>query len=1036
MNAYPLTSSQLPIWLLSQNERLSLVYNNIVAYDMFGEVDYDRFSVSINVLLKRQEALRTAFIKNREGGIEQYILPYFFYKPELISYEEKEGTNLSDWINTLNDTAINLETDNLFRFILIKVEAKRFIFVAIVHHIISDGWSFNLIAKEIFQHYNGLEQSDLLLNYSDYLGGVYPVIPSGEDFWLKQFLDKNYEANPIRLDRVRAQDRTYAGNSVNFELTAQQSVELKTWLFKNKLSLFIGLVGIYYLLIHKMSNAGFVVIGAPFDQRANEDQRNLLGMFVNTVAMPIEIDHQLTINQFFKLVKDKVIDFYNHQTYPFNELVSKLKVERKVNENPLFEIMFALQDKQFEDEVDDLQVKWLLCKKKVAHFELFLQAFDLGNQLKFEMIYDKSIYDLSTINKITQYYKEIVSTVLENPNSKIAEIKFRIDQSIVKYDQEDVLINGQITLAELLEKSYAANLTRIAIRTDTKCFSYGELEAKSCQIANLLLSKGVKPNDIVAVICKRSPELIFAAHGIIRAGAAYMPLDPSLPEKWIKNVLKASGAKILMADKHYFESDIDLVLLSEDILNSVVVSPLKLINKIDDLIYVIYTSGSTGDPKGVMIEHKAIINRDLWLHEKYPIQHQDVMILKTPIMFDVSVWEIFWWVKTGSSVYILEDGLEKDPEQIMIKIKGGEVTIIHFVPSFLDLFISYVKKSDQTLFDKLKYIYSSGEALLANTVNDFNDITLGTKVRLINLYGPAETIEVSYYTCPKEKISRVPIGKPIDNFKIYIVDHHMQLLPACIEGELCVSGIGVARGYLNKIELTREKFIDNPFEEGTRLYKTGDLARWLPDGNIEYLGRIDEQVKIRGNRIELGQIENSLLDLAYVKEAAALVKEKNGEKYLVCYFTSELICDIDEIRAYLEESIPEYMIPSFFAQIDEMPRTNSGKISKKILGKKELTVSSESYYEPTNEVERQLTIIWATLLNIESGHISMSDNFFRLGGNSILLVKMRSMVEKKFDVDIAHVFLYSNSSVKKIAEKIEQLINDGRNVNDNIGITI
>jgi fengycin family lipopeptide synthetase D len=592
------------------------------------------------------------------------------------------------------------------------------------------------------------------------------------------------------------------------------------------------------------------------------------------------------------------------------------------------------------------------------------------------------------------------------------------------------------TINRLFIQQAARTPNKRAVSFGSSSMTYREVDERSNMLANTLIKKGACAEKIVAVLMERSLEMSTALMAILKSGAAYLPINPDNPVERIKFMLEDSGAVLLLTQEKFIswitEQDIipeeKLVNLNDDSLYSgCSVIDCENVNNSHSPAYIIYTSGSTGTPKGVIIEHYSLINRLNWMQKMYPIDEGDVILQKTPYTFDVSVWEQFWWALNGAAVHFLEPGGEKDPEAIVQAIEEHKITTMHFVPSMLNMFLEYIDgKVDLKRLKTLKQVFASGEALGAQQVMRFNRLLLrenGTKLH--NLYGPTEaSIDVSYFDCSIDKeYEEIPIGKPIDNIHLYVIDKNNRLCPIGVPGELCIAGDGLARGYLNREQLTFEKFVPNPFSSITNyplMYKSGDLAKWMPDGNIQYLGRLDFQVKIRGNRIELGEIEAELLKHTAIKEAVvAAIDNKGGSKDLCAYYVSDEELTVNELRAFLAKNLTEYMIPAYFVKLDKIPLSSNGKADRKALPKPEgIKINTGTEYVAANTAtEKKLEALWKELLNIDT--VGINDNFFDLGGNSLLLVSMHSKLEEEYKIGIKVTDLFANPSISSLAQFID-----------------
>ena len=519
-------------------------------------------------------------------------------------------------------------------------------------------------------------------------------------------------------------------------------------------------------------------------------------------------------------------------------------------------------------------------------------------------------------------------------------------EKIARFNRTETPFPDDVTLQELIEAQIDKHSSATAVICDhdkvfgVASFTFAELNAKVNQLAHLLRAEGVRPGDIIALVVERSFAMIIGILGIVKAGGAYLPIPPDNPPDRIDYMLKVGEVKVLLVQKktagHIVFEGVIINLNDPDIYRGSTANPV-IVNEPEDLAYVIYTSGSTGKPKGVMIEHRSVVNRLHWMQQAYPIDERDVILQKTPYYFDVSVWELFWWALTGATLCFLMPGGERYPLAIVETIRKHHVSVMHFVPSMLNVFLEYLDGKAASVVGSLasvRLVFASGEALAPSHVRKFNDIFVGkTVARLTNLYGPTEaTVDVSYFNCPTlNEFECIPIGRPINNIRLYVIKDGQQVAIGDA-GELCIAGVGLARGYVNNAALTDEKFMDNPVNPGERIYRTGDIARWLPDGNIEYLGRDDNQVKIRGLRIELGEIENTIRGYPGISDCVAAVK-KHSESVIViiAYVVCKSDLEVEGLKEYLKGLLPDYMIPNRFEKIDEMPLTPSGKADRKAL---------------------------------------------------------------------------------------------------------
>jgi amino acid adenylation domain-containing protein len=586
----------------------------------------------------------------------------------------------------------------------------------------------------------------------------------------------------------------------------------------------------------------------------------------------------------------------------------------------------------------------------------------------------------------------------------------------------------QMLIHQLFEQQVEKDAEHTALIFEKDKLTYQELNIRANQLARSLRNKGIRADSIVGIMVERSVEMIVGILAILKAGGAYMPIDPTVPQSRIAYMLEDSKASIIVTQTQFIEHIQfygDVLDLNDTSIYALEEHNLSPISAPHNLAYVIYTSGSTGNPKGVMIEHRSVINRLTWMQRQYPLDPHDVILQKTPYTFDVSVWELLWWSMTGAVMCVLTPKGEKDPSEVVRAIHEYKITTIHFVPSMLNMFLEYVDLGYSDQCRSLKRVFASGEALHVNHVQKFYDLFNADSKTLINLYGPTEaTVDVTYYNCSPEDaaLKMVPIGKPIDNIQIYIVNELHQLTNLEEVGELCIAGDGLARGYLNRPDLTAEKFVGHSFTPEGRMYKTGDLARWSADGMIEYLGRKDDQVKIKGYRIELGEIESQLRLLDGVREAAVAVKEaETGSPLLVAYYTGVEQLTTEDMKQQLSLMLPEYMVPVFWVRLESMPLTANGKLDRKILpdNYRKQSANSVPYAEPVSQTEQVLVNIWSEVLNRDA--VGVNDNFFECGGDSIKSTMIVTRIIRHFGIEIQISMLFNLPTIKQLGEYIDSM---------------
>lgn len=658
--------------------------------------------------------------------------------------------------------------------------------------------------------------------------------------------------------------------------------------------------------------------------------------------------------------------------------------------------------------------------------------FDIKDIITIKISYCHEAIDASAVQRIAVLYIDLLTRLISFNDALIKNIE------LISEEEKFLIVNGfnntwaafpdQETIVSMFEKQVVRTPAHKAVTFNGKSISYQTLNHQAAQMAHYLRHTMKVPRGaLVAVMLRRELFLMPAIYGILKAGCAYLPIDPDYPSKRIEAILTDSGVTTIitrgcptglpaMDGLHI----IDLNETQEAILSQ----PAQQVQDGaagTDLAYVIYTSGSTGKPKGVAVEHRSVVNRLHWMQKAYPISTADVLLQKTPIVFDVSVWELFWWSFTGASLVVLQPDEEKDPARIVHTIESHHITTIHFVPSMLAVFLAFVERTGSAgRLGSLQYVFASGEALKPAVVNRF-DTTIQQHTRLINLYGPTEaTVDVSYYECNRNKqYATIPLGKPIDNIQLYVLNKSRQMLPIGVAGELYIAGVGLARGYLNKVELTHRRFIQLHLEENGYLYQTGDLAKWNEAGDLEYLGRIDEQVKIRGYRIEPGDIEFALLEHPHIKEALVTVWEKDNNRYLAAWYVSNHKIDVAVLRAFLAARLPLYMVPDSFNSLPEFPLTFNGKLNRKALPEPVFNKEA-AYVPPTTPLQEQLVHIWAQVLGIDKEQIGINDTFFELGGNSFRIVELNMSLKQHLNLDLSLPTLFHYPTITMLVAFLSQ----------------
>lgn len=1041
----PLTFNQTGMWFILQSRPDQTAYNMLFTINLSGTISESTIKKAIELTVKKHDILHSCFKTENNSPVRE-ILEDRDINFSVIDFTDrsKEEIQIAETVlkEDLLSQKINLTEDHLISFKLIKYSEDVYTIFIQVHHIVFDGVSINIFTADFYDVYNHLLQplnpensSPFLLEYSysdyeqwlkkNYFNGYFS---KSEDFWKKKLENGNYFLN-FPIDNVRPKIQSYEGK--NKELIIEGPLLQKIGLFnkKHKITSFITLLSVFKSIIYRYTNESDILVGVPFANRTNRETDTIIGLFVNTVVYRTGFDQNTRFIDLIKTIKEYTLEAIEHQSYPFEKVVEKLNPERSISYNPLFQMMFAYHDKLKEfTTIDGVKIRANEFQNKSSKFDLDIETQENEDSIHVNFNYNTSLFEEFTIDKIIEQFHYLLEQIVLDPEQNISnyalEDQLTMKNKLSSWNDTSCDFDN-VCVHEYLEHFAEVTPSAICIQTNQIQLTYSELNEKANQLAFYLLERGIQPDNVIGVLTERSIEMMIAIFAILKAGAAYLPIDPTVPHERMKYMVTDSALSFILTKRTYENFDLDCELVFVDDENSyskhTTGNPVTTV-KPNNLAYVIYTSGSTGNPKGVMIEHHSLVNRISWMQKSYQLSESDVIMQKTSYTFDVSVWEIFWWSFVGAKVHLLEAGGEKNPEIIIQAIHQQRINTIHFVPSLFNILLEYINdnKISIAVFDTLTTIFTSGEALEKHHVEKFykkfgND----TAIKLINLYGPTEaTIDVSYFDCSEEaNYRKIPIGKPIDNIQLYILDKNNQPLPERIPGELCIAGTGLARGYLNNPELTAQKFIKADFNS-SRLYKTGDLARWLPDGNIEFLGRIDHQVKIRGFRIELGEIENCLSRHPNIDSAIAIIKEISyDDTRIIAYYILKNETASVDFKAHLRSFLPDYMIPSAFVQLSEIPLLSNGKLDIKSLPEpfsgQTQTIGEREY---GNQYERGLAKIWGDLLQHDA--FLLDDNFYDVGGYSFLLIKMKNLIDTEFKVDIKIVDLFQYSTIRSLSEII------------------
>jgi len=1043
--ALPLSFSQQRLWFLDQLFPQSFAYNMLSAYKLTGKLNVPILAKSINEIIRRHEVWRTVFTAV-DGEPRQVVLSHLLLDLPLVDLRETvsdvdRDAEVSRRFKTEAQAPFDLARGSLVRVLLLRLREDEYVLLLTKHHIVYDGWSRGIIARELTALYEAFLNSqpspliDLPMQYADYAVWQrhwYPgeVLEEQVSFWKKQL--EKFQPLQLPTDRPRPSVQTNRGARRYFALSATLSAALKELSREHDVTLFITLLAAFKTLLHRYTGQTDILVGSPVAGRNRSELENLIGFFLNMLPLRTDLSGNPTFRHVLARVREVCFGAYSHQDLPFEKLIEEMRPERSLSRNPVFQVIFTLQNTpRLSLELAGLRTEELEIFTGITRFDLELFMEERDNELQGYLNYSTDLFDESKIIRMLGHFETLLTEIVTDPDQRIFEFPL-----LTEAERQKILVEWNDTATEypqnncihqLFESQVERTPDAVAVVFEDKVLTYRELNSRANQLGHCLRKHGVKPEVLVGICVERSVEMVVGILGVLKAGGAYVPLDPECPKERLAFQLEDTKAPVILTQERLLgdlpEHDGRVICLDRDwaeIARESEANP-ESGETAENLAYVIYTSGSTGQPNGAMNTHRGICNRLLWMQEAYKLTEEDRVLQKTPFSFDVSVWEFFWPLLTGARLVVAQPGGHRDSAYLVNLIADQQITTLHFVPSMLQVFLEDL--GVETCIS-LKRVICSGEALPTALQERFF-ARLGAE--LYNLYGPTEAaVDVTFWACERDSSRQtVPIGRPIANTQIYILDAHLEPIPIGVPGELCIGGVGVARGYLNRPELTAEKFIRDPFrsEPDARLYKTGDLARYLPDGNIEFLGRVDHQVKIRGFRVELGEIEAVLCQHPAIREAIATVLEDNRrDTRLVGYVVarSEESFDASEVRKYLKQKLPEYMIPSALVLLDELPLTLNGKVDRNALPApdQDRPQLEDVYQPPRTRGEETLVAIWGEVLKLDK--IGIHDNFFELGGHSLLATQIISRIRNSFSIELPLRHMFESPTVAAMAVVITE----------------
>ncbi|AUX42318.1 NRPS protein [Sorangium cellulosum] len=1058
-DALPLSFTQERLWFLQALTPDGVHYNTPAAVRARGELSLEVLGRVLTEIVRRHEVLRTVFSERdgvpvqvvREPGVVAVAVEEV---PAGLGLEEREAA-LRVWVERHASERFSLSEGPLLRASVLRLSSTEHVIFLGTHHIVTDGWSMGVLVREVGALYEAFltgERSplpELEIQYGDFavwqrrwLQGE--VLSRQVSFWKEQLSG----VSPLELptSRPRPAQPSYRGAVHRQRLPRSLSRQVAALGRECNATVFMTLLAAFDVLLSRYARQEDVCVGTPIANRSHAGLEGLIGFFVNTLVMRADLSGNPSFREVVGRVRDRALAAYAHQDIPFEQVVEAVNVERDLGRHPLFQVMFILQNApQGELSLQGLTLEGVGFETGTAKFDLTLSMVEGDEGLEAGWEYSTDLFDAESVSRMARHFETLLTAVVAEPGVCISEVELRDEaeraQMVAWNSTEADLGVGRDSVSclhELFEAQAARTPGRTALVFEGESLTYAELNRKANKLAHHLRRHGVGPDTVVAVVAERSVELVVALYGVLKAGGAYLPIDPTYPEGRIRVLLEDAASPVLLTQEKWRSAlpgtSAQVVRLDADwsAIEAESDDNPRLVSGPDHLAYVIYTSGSTGRPKGVENSHCGIVNRLLWMLEDTGLGEQDVVLQKTPYTFDVSVWELFAPLLCGARLVVAVPEGHRDPAYLAEVIEAHAITTVHFVPSMLQVFLESV---DARKCRSLRRVICSGEALSRELQERFFSKLGEHAPELQNLYGPTEAaVDVTSWRCRRDDShASVPIGKPVANTRIHLLDGELRPVPVGVAGELYIGGVQVARGYLKRPALTAERFIPDPFSRtpGARLYRTGDLGRYRADGEIEYLGRIDFQVKLRGLRIELGEIEAALLASAEVREAAVLLREdRPGDPRLVAYVVprSERSVDVEALRRSLELALPSYMVPSAFVVMPALPVTTSGKLDRKALPAPELEAQESGYEPPRTPVEETLAGIWAEVLGLEAERVSVNADFFELGGHSLLATRVVSRIREAFATSLPLRAMFENTTVASLSKAVERAQREAQGV--------
>jgi amino acid adenylation domain-containing protein len=1047
--AAPLSFAQQRLWFIDQLVPGSTFYNVSSAVRLEGKLDISALERTISEVARRHEVLRTTFrmVDGEPAQVIAPVQPIALPVTDLSELSEPEREEeLRQLLSGFSAQPFDLAQDSLLRVRLVRLGEDSHAVMLVTHHIVCDGWSMGVLVKEVVAIYEAFSRGEpsplpeLAIQYADFavwqrewLRGE--TLEQQLSYWRAQLRG----APPVLelpTDRPRPAVQSYRGASHSFRVSAEVSAGLKALSRSEGATLFMTLLAAFKILLSRYSGQTDIVVGTPIAGRNRMELEPLIGFFVNTLALRTRLSGALSFREVLQQVRETALEAYAHEHLPFERIVEELNPERALSHTPLVQVVFGFQSLQEKTaEVSDLTMSALGHNSGTARFDVVQNMFETEEGLSGSLHGNVDLFDLETIKRLCEHFQRLLQSIVEHPDAAISQLALlseeEREQQLVEWNETEVDFPDHLCFQQLFEQQVVRTPDAVAASCEGRTLTYKELNRRGNRLAHLLVERGAAQEVVVALLADRDLDLLVAVLAIFKAGAVYLPLDPNSPALRLAQVLDQSATPLVLATsgkQQLLEQAIaalpesrrpavlqvdDLIDLNderpEDLPSAVAAENLATRNSPSSLAYVIYTSGSTGVPKGAMVEQRGMVNHLFAKVRDLALTETDKVAQTASQCFDISVWQMLAVLLVGGQIEIFPNAVAHNAQRLLIETERAGVTILETVPSLLRAMLDEAGSS--RYLGGLRWMIPTGEVLLPELCRRW--LTTFPHVPLLNAYGPTEcSDDVSHHpihSLAATENHNTPIGRPIANLRLYVVDRQLRTVPLGVPGELCVGGVGVGRGYLLTPGRTAEAFVPDVFgkQEGRRLYRTGDQARFLPNGDIQFLGRIDHQVKLRGFRIELDEVEIALRESEEVIDAVAMVREDVAASFrLVAYlvWATEEGTQVERLQSRLKERLPEYMVPTAFVSLPAMPLTVNGKVDRSALPAPEQAGADaeRSFVAPRTPLERWLVEKWASALNLETEQVGVEDSFFDLGGESIKAAIIVNRVQEALG-EVVHV---------------------------------